>query len=324
MATPELLQVRVARKVQEAEGICSLELVSATAAPLPPFTAGAHVDVHLPFVRPGLSRPYSLCNSPAERHRYQIAVLKEPASRGGSSAVHEQVHEGMLLDIGLPVNRFPLAEQAQQHLLLAGGIGLTPLLSMAEALSATGAAFELHVAVRSAERLPFGPRLAQVPFAPQIHIHLDNGPPAQRLDLPALLAAPASGQHLYVCGPAGFIDAVLAAAAQAGWPQAQIHLERFGAEAAAPGGGGFELELARSGRVIAVQADQSALQALCAAGVDVPSSCEQGVCGTCLTRVLSGTPDHRDQYLLPEEQAANDQFLPCCSRAQTPRLVLDL
>lgn len=325
MGTTDFLRVRVARKAVEAEGICSLDLVSVDGAPLPPFSAGAHVEVQLPFVRAGLARPYSLCNSPAETHRYQIAVLKEPASRGGSQAMHDQVQEGMELDIRPPRNQFALAPQARHHLLLAGGIGVTPLLSMAEALAAAGASFELHYAVRSPERLAFSERLQRSAFAPSVHIHVDSGPSAQRLDLAALLAAPSTGRHLYVCGPAGFMDAALAAAAQAGWPPDHVHLERFGADVQPLSSDGvFEVQLSSSGRVIPVRADQSVLQALCAAGVDVPSSCEQGVCGTCLTRVVDGLPDHRDQYLLPEEQAANDQFLPCCSRALSARLVLDL
>jgi len=325
MAATDVLRVRVARKAEEAQGICSLDLVPEDGQPLPRFSAGAHVEVQLPFVRAGLARPYSLCNSPAETHRYQIAVLKEPASRGGSLAVHDQVQVGMVLEIRPPKNQFALAPQAQQHLLLAGGIGVTPLLSMAEALAAAAADFELHYAVRAPERLAFAQRLAVAPYAQRVHVHLDNGPAEQRLDLAALLAAPAPGRHLYVCGPAGFMDAVLAAAAAAGWPQGQVHLERFGADPAAHmGDGGFDVQLASNGRVIPVRADQSVLQALCAAGLDLPSSCEQGVCGTCLTRIVSGVPDHRDQYLLPEELAANDQFLPCCSRALSPLLVLDL
>lgn len=325
MAPTNLLRVRVARKEQEAEGICSLDLVSADGAELPQFTAGAHVELLLPFVRAGLARPYSLCNSPSERHRYQIAVLREPASRGGSQAVHDQVHEGMVLEIRPPKNQFALAPQARQHLLLAGGIGVTPLLSMAEALSAAGADFALHYAVRSPERLAFARRLAAAPYAQRVHVHVDTGPVEQRLDLEALLVAPSAGRHVYVCGPAGFMDAALAAAARAAWAPDHVHLERFGAEPATQAGdGSFEVQLASSGRIIPVRADQSVLQALCAAGVELPSSCEQGICGTCLTRIVSGVPDHRDQYLLPKEQAANDQFLPCCSRARSPRLVLDL
>ena len=316
------LQVRVVRKAIEAQDICSLELAAVDGAALPPFAAGSHVDVQLPG---GLVRQYSLCNDPGETHRYLIAVLRDPASRGGSSAVHDRVHEGDLLTIGAPKNHFALAHDASHHLLLAGGIGVTPLLCMAERLAHTGGAFEMHYCTRSVARTAFRERIAAAPYAAQVSFHHDDGPAGQQVDLPALLAAPAPGRHLYVCGPRGFMDAVLATARAQGWPESAIHVEFFGAEVApAAGDQAFEVMLASSGRVIRVAADRSVAQALADAGVNLPTSCEQGVCGTCLTRVIEGEPDHRDLYLTPEEQAANDQFLPCCSRARSARLVLDL
>lgn len=322
MNPPPGLSVRVLRKTVEAEGICSLELAAADGSGLPPFAAGSHIDVMLPG---GLTRQYSLCNDPSETHRYQIAVLRDAASRGGSMAVHDQVHEGDLLTISAPKNHFALAHEAASHLLLAGGIGVTPLLCMAERLAHTGGRFEMHYCTRSAARTAFRPRIASAAFAAQVHIHHDDGPDAQRLDLPALLAAPEAGRHLYVCGPTGFINAVLSTARAQGWPEAQLHVEFFGAEVAPVAGDpAFEVVLGSSGRVIRVAADRSVARALAEAGVDLPTSCEQGVCGTCLTRVIEGVPDHRDLYLTPEEQAANDQFLPCCSRAHSARLVLDL
>ncbi|MBS0440423.1 MAG: oxidoreductase [Proteobacteria bacterium] len=317
-----LLSVRVARKSIEAEDICSLELVSADGAPLPAFAAGSHVDVQLPG---GPTRQYSLCNDPAETHRYLIAVLRDPRSRGGSAAVHERVNVGDTLVISAPKNHFALAHDASSHLLLAGGIGVTPLLCMAERLAHAGADFEMHYCTRSPARTAFRQRIAASAFAARVAFHFDDGEAAQKLDIAALLAAPRAGRHLYVCGPKGFMDAVLGSARAQGWPQAQIHYEFFGADAApAAGDGGFEVMLASSGRVIKVAPDRSVVQALAEAGVSVATSCEQGVCGTCLTRVIEGEPDHRDLYLTPQEQAANDQFLPCCSRAKSARLVLDL
>lgn len=317
-----LLSVRVARKSIEAEDICSLELVSADGAPLPAFAAGSHIDVQLPG---GPTRQYSLCNDPAETHRYLIAVLRDARSRGGSAAVHERVKVGDTLVISAPKNHFALAHDASSHLLLAGGIGVTPLLCMAERLAHAGADFEMHYCTRSPARTAFRQRIAVAPFASRVAFHFDDGEAAQKLDIAALLAAPRAGQHLYVCGPKGFMDAVLGSARAQGWPQAQIHYEFFGADAApAAGDGGFEVMLASSGRVIKVAPDRSVVQALAEAGVSVATSCEQGVCGTCLTRVIEGEPDHRDLYLTPQEQAANDQFLPCCSRAKSARLVLDL
>jgi vanillate O-demethylase ferredoxin subunit len=314
--------VRVARKRPLALDICGLELVSANGAALPAFTAGAHIDVHLPG---GLVRQYSLCNPPGETGRYEIGVLRDAQSRGGSSAVHDAVHEGDVIGISAPRNHFPLAADAAQHLLLGGGIGITPLLAMAEQLSQQGSSFELHHCTRTLERTAFVDRLSAAPYAARVHHHFDDGAAGQLLDIAALLKQAAPGTHLYVCGPQGFMDAVLGTARAQGWPEARLHFEFFSAAPAdTSGDGSFELEVASSGRVIVVQPDQTALQALQDAGLDIPMSCEQGVCGTCLTGVKAGTPEHRDHYLTPEEQAANDQFLPCCSRARSARLVLDL
>jgi vanillate O-demethylase ferredoxin subunit len=316
------LTVRVARKADEALDIRTFELVDVTGAALPSFSAGSHVDVHLPN---GLTRQYSLCNDAAETHRYLLGVLRDPASRGGSAAMHDLVHEGDMLQISAPKNHFPLAHDARRSLLLAGGIGITPILCMAERLATMGAGFEMHYCVRERARAAFFDRISNARFAPQVQFHFDDGAADQRLDIPRLLAAPASGLHLYVCGPKGFMDAVLGQARTHGWPENQLHYEFFAAERASGGGDApFEVKLASSGRVVAVPAGQSVVHALAEAGVLVQTSCEQGVCGTCLTRVLEGQPDHRDLYLTPEEQAANDQFTPCCSRAKSAVLVLDL
>ena len=271
-------------------------------------------------------RPYSLCNDPRETQRYLIAVLREPASRGGSAAVHA-LREGQELEISVPRNHFALAGEASAHLLLAGGIGITPILAMAEQLAGEGAAFGLHYCTRSSERTAFAERIRASAFASQVQFHHDDGPAAQKLDIAALVAAPGPGTHLYVCGPAGFIEAVLAAARAAGWAESALHREYFAGTAAsgdAGADGAFDVQLASSGTLIRVAPDQSVVAALAAAGVEVPVSCEQGVCGTCLTRVLDGTPDHRDLFLTDAEHARNDQFTPCCSRALSARLVLDL
>lgn len=314
----ELLQVRVAQRVTEAEDICSYELVRVDGAPLPPFEAGAHIDVH---VAPGLVRQYSLCNAPHETHRYLIGVLRDPASRGGSQGMHETIQAGATLQISAPKNHFPLVA-AERSLLLAGGIGVTPLLAMAEALAAQGAAFELHYCTRSPERTAFRQRLLTAPFAAQVRCHYDS---EQRLDLAALLAAQERGTHVYFCGPAGFIAHVQATAAALDWPADQLHLEYFSANVAPVSGDQtFEVRLASNGACYTIPPDRTVLQVLNDAGVFVPASCEQGVCGTCLTRVLDGVPDHRDLYLTEEEQAANDQFTPCCSRARSASLLLDL
>lgn len=320
--TESTLSVRVARRRDEADGIASFEFVSADGRALPAFEAGAHIDVHVPG---GLVRQYSLCNAPSARGVYQIAVLRDPASRGGSTAMHDAVHEGALIDIGVPRNHFPIVGGDASHLLLAGGIGVTPLLCMAEQLASAGAPFSFHYCARSRSRAAFVERIAGAPWAAHAHFHFDDDE-RSRLDLKTLLANAPAGQHLYVCGPQGFIDAVLGEARAAGWPEARLHREYFGA---APVAGdndddSFEVELASTGKVVPVPCGVSVTQALLAVGVDVPVSCEQGICGTCITRVIDGEPDHRDLYLSPQEQARNDQFLPCCSRAKSRRLVLDL
>lgn len=320
--TSPFLDVRVARRLEETPDITTFELVSPDGGRLPAFCAGAHIDVAVPG---GWVRPYSLCNHPQERHRYLIGVLKEAAGRGASRAMHERVREGDLLRIGAPRNHFALAHGASCSLLLAGGIGVTPILCMAEQLAATGAAFEMHYCARSRDRAAFVDRIGQSPFAARVRHHFDDGAPGQRLDLATLFAEDDRGTHAYVCGPQGFVDAVLGAARRAGWAEERLHCELFSTEARpAAGESAFEVTLASTGQVIAVPADRTVAQALADAGVLVPTSCEQGLCGTCLTRVLEGVVDHRDLFLTPEEQAANDRFTPCCSRAKTRVLVLDL
>ena len=316
------LTVRVARKAVEALDICTFELVHAEGRPLPAFAAGSHIDVHLPN---GVTRQYSLCNDPREGHRYLIGVLRDPASRGGSVSMHDTVAEGDTLRISAPRNHFPLAHEARHSVLIAGGIGVTPILCMTERLATAGASFEMHYCTRSRERTAFLSRISGAPYASRVQFHFDDGPPAQKLPLDALVGGHRDGVHLYVCGPKGFMDWILGAARAAGWPAQQLHYEFFSAgEITHAGDATFEVKLASSGRVVAIPEDKTVVQALAEAGIEVPTSCEQGVCGTCLTRVLQGEVDHRDAYLTPEEQAANDQFTPCCSRSKSPRLVLDL
>jgi len=317
-----MLKVRIARKSWEAEDVAGFELVAANGGDLPAFDAGAHIDVLVPN---GCLRQYSLCNSPRERHRYVIGVLREQASRGGSKGMHEAVQEGDTLQISEPKNHFPLIELAPRSLLLAGGIGVTPILAMAERLHQLGRDFSFHFATRSAARTPYLDRIRQSGFADKVLVHHDDGPAEQRLDLVRVLRQRTDGVQLYVCGPKGFLDAVRATAADAGWPAAAVHFEYFaGANTHSSDDRHFEVELKSTGAVIRVEAAQTIVQALSAHGVILPVSCEQGVCGTCLTRVLNGEIEHKDLFLTPEEQARQDQMLPCCSRAKSKRLVLDL
>jgi vanillate O-demethylase ferredoxin subunit len=316
-----MIEVVVTSRNNEALDICSYELTCAQGGQLPGFSAGAHIDVHLPG---GLIRQYSLCNHPNERHRYLIGVLKDAASRGGSQSMHEQVNRGDRLFISEPRNLFPLVAEGRRSLLFAGGIGITPILCMAEQLAHSGADFELHYCARSSERAAFVERLKEASFADRVYLHFDEEADS-RLDAARVLASPGPDVHLYVCGPSGFMQHVLDSAKAQGWSDGQLHREYF---AAAPvdtaADGSFQVKLGSSGQVFDIPADKTVVQVLESHGVEIALSCEQGICGTCLTRVLEGVPDHRDLFLTEAEQTANDQFTPCCSRAKTKLLVLDL
>lgn len=315
-----MIEVIVRDCIPETADVRRLVLTTPDGSPLPAFEAGAHIDVHLPN---GMTRQYSLFSDPAQRDAYHIGVLKDKASRGGSQWIHDALMPGARLRISPPRNLFPLAKQAKRHLLFAGGIGITPILSMARHLSGAGEAFELFYSVRSADYAAFAPDAATWAGPDRFHL-ITDAPEAALQRFAPVLAAPDDDTHLYVCGPAGYIDAILTLARQSGWTEGQLHKESFGALPSTGADGAFTVQLARSGKTIEVAPDQTVIKALLDNGIIIPYSCEQGVCGTCLTPVLSGTPDHRDQYLTDEERAANDQFTPCCSRALTPELVLDL
>ncbi|WBY02375.1 PDR/VanB family oxidoreductase [Ramlibacter tataouinensis] len=313
--------VRIARKKPETAEICSFELVDPDGQPLPPFTAGAHIDVQLPG---GPLRQYSLCSPPWDTQLYLIAVLREPASRGGSRGMHA-LAEGQLVLISEPRNCFELDASAGHHLLVGGGIGITPLLAMAETLARDQASFELHYCTRASERTAFVDRIVAGPIGPHAEFHHDDGPTEQRFDPRAVLDQAHAGTHLYVCGPAGFMDWVLGSARAAGWPESRLHREYFAAPVRSPcTEGEFEVQIASTGAVIQVSAGQSILAALAQHGFILPTSCEQGICGTCAVGVLDGVPDHRDMCLTQEERMRGDRLTPCCSRSLSPRLVLDI
>lgn len=314
------LVVQIKRRVVEAEGIISLELADAAGEQLPPFDAGAHVEVDIDA---GLTRHYSLCNAPHERHRYVLGVLREPSSRGGSAHIHEHFREGDRISISPPRNQFQLRETARHSLLVGGGIGITPLLAMAWRLHAIGASFELHYCVRSRARAAFVTSLEQSPFADRVKIHSDDGGDVERLDMQVLLQNPGPDEHVYVCGPGGFMNALIDTARSRCWDDANIHYEFF-AGTVCTTGDSFVVHAVRSGVRVEVPVDKSVAQALLDAGVDVVLSCEQGVCGTCVTRVLEGVPDHRDMFLTPDERTSNDRMALCCSRASSPSLSLDI
>lgn len=314
--------VRVAHRREEAQGIRSFELVHPRGHSLPVFSAGAHIDVH---IRPGLLRQYSLCNSPAERHRYVIGVLRAPESQGGSHTLHDELEEGALIEIGPPRNHFPLASSARHSILLAGGIGITAILSMAERLSSDGADFEMHYCTRSREQTAFLERIRGSAFGERVRFYFGTGSESRRLDMRAVLASARSETHLYACGPKRLLDGVIETARQLGWPESRVHREYFGGTGQIREDDvAFDIRIAASGRTIRVGRRQTALEALLAAGLPVQSSCRQGVCGSCMLRVIDGEPDHRDLFLSAKERARRDRFLPCCSRARGGTLVVDL
>lgn len=291
------------------------EFTPLDAAPLPAFTAGAHVDIHLPD---GTVRQYSLCNPQGERHRYVVGVKRDLNSRGGSRFMHDELRVGTVLQLGGPRNNFPLQEEAADSVFVAGGIGITPIACMVDRLKQLGRPWELHYGVRRRDEAAFLQELRGA----SLHLHVDDEQAGAPLPVADIVGAAPSQAHLYCCGPAPMLDAFEAAAA--GRAAALVHVERFTPLRAPAVAGGFTLKLARSGRSMYVAPGRTILDTLRAGGVDVQASCEQGICGTCETRVLAGLPDHRDSLLSEEERQANDVMMICCSGSRQDVLVLDI
>lgn len=300
----------------EAEGIVSLRLEPAAGEKMPAWEPGAHVDVVL---GPELERQYSLCGDPTDLSHWRLGILREPESRGGSAHVHEQLAVGDELVLRGPRNNFALVE-AERYLFVAGGIGITPILPMIAACEAAGKPWRLFYGGRRESSMAFRGELAgygdTVTFWPQDTHGI--------LDLEAILGTPEPGTAVYCCGPGVLLDAVEERCAA--WPVGALHLERFRPKEGALDGVNtpFEVELDASGLTLTVRADQTLAEAIEEAGIDLPTSCREGTCGTCETFVLEGEPDHRDSYLTFEEQESGEVIMPCCSRSRSPRLVLDL
>lgn len=325
-SSSELYALQVRQIRLEAEGIHSFELVHPEGQALPAFEAGAHLDVHIPTPSGVLVRQYSLCNDPIERHRYVIAVLREAAGRGGSQGMHTAVQVGHTLKVSAPRNHFALDNGAGPVILLGGGIGITPLKAMAHTLARAGRDFVLHDCARTPERLAFRDELLAT-FGPQrVQFHLDHGRPADGLDLVATLREVPPGAQLYYCGPVGFMAAC--AQASAHWPAGSVHSEHFkapepAADATPPSEpGSFVVQLARSGQVFTVRAEQTLVEGLAGVGVEVPTSCISGLCGTCKVDYLAGEVEHLDHILGDDEQARC--LTACVSRGKAGTLVLDL
>lgn len=283
---------------------------------LPASAAGAHVVLTLKGPERTWKNAYSIISPPGERRRYQLIIRKVAHSRGGSHFLHDAVSVGDVLQAAVPHNLFPLASLAKKHLLIGGGIGVTPLLSQVAALKAAGARYEMHQVCSEAEAALFA-RLLQ-PFAGgDVRLHVGRS----ACDILAILERQPIGTHVYTCGPGVLIEEVVRAAEHLGWPAVAVHHESFGDHT---GGEPFTAVLARSHKEIEVAGDQSLLEAVEAAGVDAPYLCRGGACGQCITRVIEGEPEHRDDFLTAEERAAGNAVMICVSRARTPRLVLDL
>lgn len=305
----------VHRMTWEAPGVLSLDLVAPDGGDLTAFTPGAHVDLHL---APGLVRQYSLCGDPNDRRVYRVAV-REVAGGLASGAIHRNVRPGMELRVAGPRNNFPL-KPSPRYLFVAGGIGITPLLPMMRAASAAGAGWSLLYCVRRTNEAPFLNDARALGGRVVPHVSAEG----TRLDVAARLTTPEADTMLYCCGPDSLMTAV--EAATAGWPEGSVHFEWFTPRArpADEVSGAFQVALARSGLTLTVPPDRSILDVIAEAGIDVPRSCEQGICGTCECQVLEGAPDHRDSILSAAERAAGTSMMICVSRAQGARLVLDL
>lgn len=313
-----LLALDVTLATPIAVGIQLFELKDRDGAELPEFTPGAHIEVQVPS---GGFRKYSLCNDPAERDRYLIAVKRETAGRGGSTSLIDNARAGDRLEVGLPRNDFPLAPRATGHLFIAGGIGITPMMAMIRYLKSTGSGrFKLHYLSRSLEETAFREELSAPEFRGQVMFHHDHGDPDQAFDLWPILERP-TGVHIYCCGPRSLMEAVRDMTGH--WSAAAVHFESFVDAAATHKADDrpFRVCLAQSGGVVEVAADQSILDALRAHGLQVPSSCESGTCGTCRTRLLEGVADHRDLVLTDDEH--DTQIMVCISRARSDEITID-
>lgn len=322
MEANKTLRLKIRQIRLEASGIHSYELVAEEGAPLPAFSAGSHLDIHLPS---GLIRQYSLCNDPAEQHRYVIGVLRDERGRGGSKELHQLLQVGATVLASHPRNHFHLDESAPHVVLLAGGIGITPLKSMAHRLRSLGTSFTLHYCARGLENIAFAEELKALAAPQELQLHLDGGNPDRGLDIAATFAQLPKGSSLYYCGPTGFMAACAEAAQQ--YPDHPVYCEHFAAPVTIPviqdpQRGARFIEIHSTGQRIAVNPGESLVDALGDAGIEIPVSCQSGLCGTCKTAYLSGDVEHADCILSQDEQM---QFLtPCCSQIRGGTLVLDL
>ncbi|WP_213738721.1 PDR/VanB family oxidoreductase [Bradyrhizobium sp. dw_411] len=320
MTSRRLINVRVQGIRYEAEDIFTFELRPAEDTALPSFTAGAHTEI---LMQDGLERSYSLVNPQHETHRYVVAVARDPQSRGGSKFMCDTLRPGQELQITAPSNDFELDESAAETILIAGGIGITPIWSMLQRLQQINRSWKLFYTARTRKRAAFLAEILEVQsrHPGRVHIAFDQEPQAAGLNLETIVREQPPGAHFYACGPAGLLKAFEMATASL--DPATVHVERFASEQA-PAPGGFEVTLAKSRRTFLIPVNKTILEVLLSEGVEVSRSCMEGVCGTCETPVLEGIPDHRDSVLSRREREANKMMMICCSGSKTSKLVLDL
>lgn len=316
----QLYDVKVTQRYSVGSDISIIELESSLNEPLPSFEAGAHIELHLPN---DMIRQYSLCQDPTQQQCYRLAILRDQQSRGGSQYIYDHLHLGSELKISAPKNLFPLVDANAHHILIGGGIGITPLISMAYQLHQNQQSFELHYCAQHSEQVAFIQELQESPFAAQVIFHFKDQGANHRDYLQAHFKTLAKSSHIYTCGPNPFMDWVFDLAQSHQFTAEQMHREIFQNEVDIHGDS-FEVVAQRSQKTIQVASDESILDALAKHGIYVEKSCEQGVCGTCMCDVIEGSPDHRDVYLTDEEKQSNEQILVCCSRSNSERLVLDI
>ena len=317
------LTLKVDQIIDESSNVKSFVLSNAAGGYLPPFTAGAHIDVTV-TLEDGSSdtRSYSISSDPEVTSTYTLGVLRETAGKGGSAYMHDKVTVGDKIESTAPKNHFPIDEEAEDHLLIAGGIGITPILSMARKLTRTQANFDMHYAARTPEDMAFKTDVESV-CGENGTLYFDGGDPAKGVNLKELLSHRPAGRHLYVCGPTGLIEGVRDTAKELGWPENTVHFEVF--KPVELDGEDHEIEviLAQSGETYMVPADVSILDHLLDKGIDIDWDCKMGICGLCATKLLAGEPDHRDYVLTEDERNDEQQFCPCISRAKGASITLE-
>ncbi len=321
VSTPEQFEVVVAAMRLEAPGIVSVELFPIGGGELPTFSAGAHIEVHLPN---GQVRSYSLLNAQTDTSRYCIGVALDPRRRGTSKFIVEELRVGCTLRVVIPRNNFPLEESARRSVFIAGGIGITPFRSMIDRLNGLGREWALYYCARTRVQAAFLKEFQTLAArgAGSVHTNFDAEPGGVVLDIDAVIGREGSDVHLYCCGPGGMLETFRQSCRDRS--TGHVHFEYFSSDVKSARTGGFEVVLAKSGRRLRVNKGTTILETLRDAGLPLTFSGEQGVCGACETRVLSGVPEHRDQILSDEERASGAVMMICCSGSRSPELVLDL